>query len=43
LLGALLGSCRPEERIVTVEETFELAVDAVDHVGMQCRQPSLKG
>lgn len=43
LLGALLGSCRPEERIVTVEETFELALDAVDHVAMQCRQPSLEG
>ncbi len=43
LLGALLGSCRPEERIVTVEETFELAVDALDHVAMQCRQPSLEG
>ena len=43
LLGALLGACRLEERIVTVEETFELAVDAVDHVAMQCRQPSLEG
>ena len=43
LLGALLGACRPEERIVTVEETFELAVDAIDHVAMQCRQPSLEG
>jgi len=43
LLGALLGACRPEERIVTVEETFELALDAVDHVAMQCRQPSLEG
>lgn len=43
LLGALLGSCRPEERIVTVEETFELAVDAADHVAMQCRQASLEG
>lgn len=43
LLGALLGSCRPAERIVTVEETFELALDAEDHVAMQCRQPSLEG
>jgi pilus assembly protein CpaF len=43
LLGALLGSCRVDERIVTVEETFELAVDAVDHVALQCRQPSLEG
>lgn len=43
LLGALLSSCRPEERIVTVEETFELSVAGVDHVAMQCRQPSLEG
>jgi pilus assembly protein CpaF len=43
LLGALLSSCRPEERIVTVEETFELSVEGVDHVAMQCRQPSLEG
>lgn len=43
LLGALLGSCRPGERIVTVEETFELSLDAVDHVALQCRQPSLEG
>ncbi|MFT4028697.1 MAG: ATPase, T2SS/T4P/T4SS family [Protaetiibacter sp.] len=43
LLGALLGSCRASERIVTVEETFELSVDAPDHVAMQCRQPSLEG
>ncbi|AYF99566.1 CpaF family protein [Protaetiibacter intestinalis] len=43
LLGALLGSCRPGERVVTVEETFELSVSAVDHVAMQCRQPSLEG
>ncbi|MCS0500588.1 ATPase, T2SS/T4P/T4SS family [Protaetiibacter sp. 10F1B-8-1] len=43
LLGALIGSCRPRERVVTVEETFELAVDAADHVALQCRQPSLEG
>ncbi|QEO10466.1 CpaF family protein [Protaetiibacter larvae] len=43
LLGALLASCRPEERVVTVEETFELSVAGVDHVAMQCRQPSLEG
>ncbi len=28
LLGALIGACPPGHRIVTVEETFELAVDA---------------
>lgn len=43
LLGALLCLARPGERIVTVEETFELAIDARDVVAMQCRQPSLEG
>src|SRR5207253_1070496 len=32
LLGALLGSAPPEERVVTVEETFELALGAPDWV-----------
>lgn len=43
MLGALLASARPEERIVTVEETFELAVAAPDWVALQCRQASLEG
>ncbi len=43
LLGALLAACPPQARIVTVEETFELAVDAPDIVSMQGRQPSLEG
>jgi pilus assembly protein CpaF len=43
LLGALLGSALPGDRIVTVEETFELALDAPDWIAMQCRQPSLEG
>lgn len=43
LLGALLGSAPPSERIVTVEETFELALDAPDWVALQCRQASLEG
>ena len=43
MLGALLAAARPSDRIVTVEETFELAVSAPDAVGMQCRQPSLEG
>jgi pilus assembly protein CpaF len=43
LLGALLGSAPATERIVTVEETFELALDAPDWVALQCRQPSLEG
>lgn len=43
LLGAMLASVRPGERIVTVEETFELDLAATDVVAMQCRQPSLEG
>jgi pilus assembly protein CpaF len=43
LLNALLASGRSSERIVTVEETFELDVDARDLVALQCRQPSLEG
>lgn len=43
LLGALIAACPPGHRIVTVEETFELAVDAPDLVALQGRQPSLEG
>ncbi|WP_127818648.1 CpaF family protein [Microbacterium sp. CPCC 204701] len=43
LLGALIGACPPDHRIVTVEETFELAVAAPDLVALQGRQPSLEG
>jgi pilus assembly protein CpaF len=43
LLNALLASARVTERIVTVEETFELDLSARDTVAMQCRQPSLEG
>lgn len=43
LLSALVGACPPEQRIVTVEETFELAVSALDVVALQGRQPSLEG
>ena len=43
LLGALLGSAPTHERIVTVEETFELDLSAPDVVAMQCRQPNLEG
>ena len=39
LLGALLASAPAEERVVTVEETFELALDRPDWVALQCRQP----
>lgn len=43
LLAALIGACPPEHRIVTVEETFELAITAPDVVALQGRQPSLEG
>ncbi|MCU1404761.1 MAG: pilus assembly protein CpaF, partial [Glaciihabitans sp.] len=43
LLNALLSVARPTERIVTVEETFELDVGARDSVSMQCRAPSMEG
>ncbi|MFS0732700.1 ATPase, T2SS/T4P/T4SS family [Microbacterium sp. 1P10UB] len=43
LLAALIGACPPDHRVVTVEETFELAVDAPDLVALQGRQPSLEG
>jgi len=43
LLSALIAACPPDHRIVTVEETFELAVRAPDIVALQGRQPSLEG
>jgi pilus assembly protein CpaF len=43
LLTALLHAAPAHERVVTVEETFELNLDQVDHVGLQCRSASLEG
>jgi pilus assembly protein CpaF len=43
LLGALLDSCSDQQRIITVEETFELAVVGPDVVALQGRQASLEG
>jgi pilus assembly protein CpaF len=43
MLAALIAACPPEHRVVTVEETFELAVTAPDLVALQGRQPSLEG
>lgn len=43
MLGALMAASFPQQRIVTVEETFELSIDQRDIVGMQGRQPSLEG
>jgi len=42
-LGALLDSCAARQRIITVEETFELAVQGPDVVSLQGRQASLEG
>lgn len=43
MLGALLASCADSQRIVTVEETFELAIEGPDLVALQGRQSSLEG
>jgi pilus assembly protein CpaF len=43
MLNALLSQARMSDRIVTVEETFELDVPARDTVAMQCRGSSLEG
>ncbi|GAA1061007.1 hypothetical protein GCM10009573_24340 [Agromyces bracchium] len=43
MLNALLAATRTGERVVTVEETFELDLDVRDLVAMQCRQPNLEG
>jgi pilus assembly protein CpaF len=42
-LNALLGSMPPSERLITVEEVFELRPSLRDWVAMQTRQPSLEG
>ncbi|MER3389462.1 MAG: ATPase, T2SS/T4P/T4SS family [Microcella sp.] len=43
LMRAMLAGARPSERIVTVEETFELDLSAPDVVAMQCRSANLEG
>ena len=43
MLTALCGELDAGERVITVEETFELALPNNDVVGMQCRGPSLEG
>ncbi|MGF6823280.1 pilus assembly protein CpaF [Microbacterium sp. ZKA21] len=43
LLGALLAACADTQRIITAEETFELAVEGPDLVALQGRQASLEG
>ena len=43
MLGALMSAARRTDRVITVEETFELDLAVRDVVAMQCRQPSLEG
>src|SRR5690625_2531130 len=43
LLNCLSASIGPRERIITVEEIFELKIPQRDVVNMQCRQPNLEG
>ena len=43
LLCALLDEVAGSERIVTVEDTFEIRVEGGDWVAMQTRQPNLEG
>ena len=43
LLNCLGASIPPRERVITVEEIFELKLPLRDVVGLQCRQPNLEG
>ncbi len=43
LLNCLGAAIPPRERVITVEEIFELKLPLRDVVGLQCRQPNLEG
>lgn len=43
LTNCLLASLPSKERVITVEEVFELTLRAADSVQMQCRQPNIEG
>ena len=43
LLNCLAAAIPPQQRVVTVEEVFELKIPLRDVVALQCRQPSLEG
>ncbi|GAB3188211.1 CpaF family protein [Nesterenkonia suensis] len=42
LLNCLASAIGPRERVITVEEIFELQLPLRDVVGLQCRQPNLE-
>ncbi|HKU34296.1 MAG TPA: ATPase, T2SS/T4P/T4SS family, partial [Paenarthrobacter sp.] len=43
LLNCLAAAIGSRERVITVEEIFELQLPLRDVVGLQCRQPNLEG
>lgn len=43
LLSALLSASRSSQRVITVEETFEISCGLSDVVAMQCRPANLEG
>lgn len=43
MLNCLASSIRPRERVVTIEEVFELQIPLRDVVALQCRQMNLEG
>lgn len=43
MLNCLCAEIDPRQRVVTVEEIFELQIPLRDVVGMQCRQANLEG
>ena len=43
MLNCLSASIGSRERVITVEEIFELKIPQRDVVSMQCRQPNLEG
>jgi pilus assembly protein CpaF len=43
LLNCLAAAIPSQQRVVTVEEVFELKIPLRDCVSLQCRQPSLEG
>ena len=43
LLNCLAAAIPAQQRVVTVEEVFELKIPLRDCVSLQCRQPSLEG